>query len=243
MARVLIVEDDQTLRETLRYNFEREGYQVSAAGDGREALELAERERPDAVVLDVMLPELDGFEVCRALRRDSTVPILMLTAKDAEIDKVVGLELGADDYLTKPFSVRELLARVRAMLRRVEMLKAAQPEPGVRLLEAHGLRVNLDEHRVDRGGQPVQLKPKEFDLLVFLMQRPGHVFGRNQLLSEVWGYDFAGDSRTVDVHVRWLRERSRPIQASHSSSRPSAASVTASETKPSAEQRHLGISV
>jgi DNA-binding response OmpR family regulator len=207
MAKVLIVEDDHILNDTLRYNFEREGYQVSAAADGRQALELAEHERPDAIILDVMLPGLDGFEVLRALRRDSTVPILMLTAKDEEIDKVVGLELGADDYLTKPFSVRELLARVGAMLRRVEMLQPARTEPDSRLLEADDLRVSLDEHRVEREGQPIQLKPKEFDLLVFLMQRRGRVFTRDQLLSQVWGYDFAGDSRTVDVHVRWLREK------------------------------------
>jgi DNA-binding response OmpR family regulator len=207
MAKVLIVEDDHILNDTLRYNFEREGYQVSAAADGRQALELAEHERPDAIILDVMLPGLDGFEVLRALRRDSTVPILMLTAKDEEIDKVVGLELGADDYLTKPFSVRELLARVGAMLRRVEMLQPARTEPDSRLLEADDLRVSLDEHRVEREGQPIQLKPKEFDLLVFLMQRRGLVFTRDQLLSQVWGYDFAGDSRTVDVHVRWLREK------------------------------------
>jgi DNA-binding response OmpR family regulator len=207
MAKVLIVEDDHILNDTLRYNFEREGYQVSAAADGRQALELAEHERPDAIILDVMLPGLDGFEVLRALRRDSTVPILMLTAKDEEIDKVVGLELGADDYLTKPFSVRELLARVGAMLRRVEMLQPARTEPDSRLLEADDLRVSLDGHRVEREGQPIQLKPKEFDLLVFLMQRRGRVFTRDQLLSQVWGYDFAGDSRTVDVHVRWLREK------------------------------------
>jgi DNA-binding response OmpR family regulator len=207
MQKVLIVEDDQTLSETLRYNFEREGYQVSTAADGRQALELAERHRPDAVVLDVMLPELGGFDVCRALRRDSTVPILMLTAKDDEIDKVVGLELGADDYLTKPFSVRELLARVRAMLRRVEMQESPRFGTDSRLLQAENLHVNLDEHRVELAGQQLQLKPKEFDLLVFLMQRPGRVFNREQLLSQVWGYDFAGDSRTVDVHVRWLREK------------------------------------
>jgi DNA-binding response OmpR family regulator len=216
VARVLIVEDDATLRETLRYNFEREGYRVVAAADGLQALELAGSERPDAVILDVMLPGLDGFEVCRALRRESTVPILMLTAKDEEVDKVVGLELGADDYLTKPFSLRELLARVKAMLRRVQMLQPGGEQSGARLLQADDLRVNLDEHRVHRAERELQLKPKEFDLLVFLMQRPGRVFTREQLLSQVWGYDYAGDGRTVDVHVRWLREKverepSRPL--------------------------------
>jgi DNA-binding response OmpR family regulator len=207
MPKVLIVEDDPSLRETLRYNFERDGYEVAAAEDGSEALELAQREQPDAVVLDVMLPKLDGFDVCRALRRDSTVPILMLTARDDEIDKVVGLELGADDYLTKPFSIRELQARVKAMLRRVQMLQPAGGQPAARVLRADDLRINLDEHRIHRGVRELQLKPKEFDLLVFLMQRPGRVFTREQLLSQVWGYDFAGDSRTVDVHVRWLREK------------------------------------
>jgi DNA-binding response OmpR family regulator len=180
---------------------------VSCAADGEQALELAGREPPDAVVLDVMLPKLDGFDVCRALRRASTVPILMLTARDDEVDKIVGLELGADDYLTKPFSVRELLARVRAMLRRVEMLRPAEPPPSSRLVVADEIKVNLDEHRVFRGEHLLQLKPKEYDLLVFLMQRPGRVFTRDQLLSQVWGYEFAGDSRTVDVHVRWLRQK------------------------------------
>jgi DNA-binding response OmpR family regulator len=207
MAKILIVEDEDTLRETLRYNFERDGHRVVLAADGVAALEAAGREQPDAVVLDVMLPKLDGFEVCRALRRDSTVPILMLTARDDEVDKVVGLELGADDYLTKPFSVRELLARVKAMLRRVEMLQPAGGRPAARLLQADHLRVNLDEHRAYRSGQPLNLKPKEYDLLVFFLQQPGRAFTREQLLSQVWGYDFAGDSRTVDVHVRWLREK------------------------------------
>ena len=207
MPRVLIVEDEPTLRETLRYNFEREGYIVATAADGRQALELFASEQPDAVVLDVILPLVDGFDVCRTLRRDSTVPILMLTARDDVIDKVLGLELGADDYLTKPFSVRELLARVKAMLRRVQMQQPSGAQSEARVLRADDLRVNLDEHRVYRGDQLVQLKPREFDLLVFLMQRPGRVCTREQLLSQVWGYDYAGDSRTVDVHVRWLREK------------------------------------
>ena len=207
MAKILIVEDETTLRETLRYNFERDGFEVATAADGQEALEMAASQQPDAVILDLMLPKLDGFDVCRALRRDSTVPILMLTAKDDEVDKIVGLELGADDYLTKPFSVRELLARVKAMLRRVEMLQTAHAQSDARVLRADDLRINLDEHRVLRAERELQLKPKEFDLLAFLMGQPGRVFTRDQLLSQVWGYDFAGDSRTVDVHVRWLREK------------------------------------
>ena len=207
MTTILIVEDDATLRETLRYNFERAGFAVATAADGQEALDLAAREPPDAVVLDLMLPKIDGFDVCRAIRRQSAVPILMLTARDDEVDKVVGLELGADDYVTKPFSVRELLARVRAMLRRVQMLQPADAGPAPRLLQAGAISVNLDEHRVYRAGQPLQLKPREFDLLAFLVQRPGRVFTREQLLSQVWEYEYAGDSRTVDVHVRWLREK------------------------------------
>ena len=207
MTTILIVEDDATLRETLRYNFERAGFAVATAADGQEALDLAAREPPDAVVLDLMLPKIDGFDVCRAIRRQSAVPILMLTARDDEVDKVVGLELGADDYVTKPFSVRELLARVRAMLRRVQMLQPADAGPAPRVLQAGEVSVNLDEHRVYRAGQPLQLKPREFDLLAFLVQRPGRVFTREQLLSQVWEYEYAGDSRTVDVHVRWLREK------------------------------------
>src|SRR5207247_3833341 len=144
MAKILIVEDEATHRETLRYNFEREGYQVTDASDGVEALEIAERERPDAVILDLMLPKLGGFDVCRALRKDNTVPILMLTAREDEVDKIVGLELGADDYMTKPFSVRELLARVKAMLRRVDMLQPGGGQAGERVLQADDLRINLD---------------------------------------------------------------------------------------------------
>ncbi|MFN8523382.1 MAG: response regulator transcription factor [Chloroflexota bacterium] len=207
MPRVLVVEDDTALRETLRYNFERAGYAVSSAATGPQALALARQEHPDAVVLDVMLPELDGFDVCRELRRESTVPILMLTARDDEVDKIVGLELGADDYMTKPFSVRELLTRVKGMLRRVQMLQVVQGRPAAQSYELDDIRINLDERRVFKGGAPVHLKLKEFDLLVFLVQNPGRVFTRDQLLSNVWGYDFVGDSRTVDVHVRWLRQK------------------------------------
>jgi DNA-binding response OmpR family regulator len=207
MARLLIVEDDPTLRATLRYNFEREGYRVMVAQDGEEALAVAKREQPDVVILDIMLPKLDGFDVCRALRRDSTVPILMLTARDEEIDKIVGLELGADDYLTKPFSVRELQARVRAMLRRVAMLRVAEPVRTAPVLQVGDLSVDLDTRRAERAGQELRLKPREFDLLVHLMRQPGRVFTRDQLLEHVWGYTFGGDSRTIDVHVRWLREK------------------------------------
>jgi DNA-binding response OmpR family regulator len=207
MAKLLIVEDDATLRMTLRYNFEREGHGVVVAEDGKQALEKADLEKPDAIILDVMLPQLDGFDVCRILRRESTVPILMLTARDEEVDKIVGLELGADDYMTKPFSVRELIARVRAMLRRVEMLRSTERDPDTRVLRAGDVSIDLDARRVERAGQTIPLKRKEFDLLVHLMRQPGRVFTRNELLESVWGYPFGDDTRTIDVHIRWLREK------------------------------------
>ncbi len=208
MSRILVVDDEQTLLETIRYNLRREGHEVLTATDGLQALEVARRDRPDLVVLDIMLPKLDGFEVCRAIRRDQTVPILMLTAKDDEVDKIVGLELGADDYMTKPFSMRELLARVRAMLRRVQMLRDEvaehQEAPSYR---SGDLEVDVRQHRVFLGGREVSLKPKEFDLLAFLVRNPGQAFTREILLQRVWGYDYVGDTRTVDVHIRGLREK------------------------------------
>ncbi len=208
MSRILVVDDEQTLLETIRYNLRREGHEVLTATDGLQALEVARRDRPDLVVLDLMLPKLDGFEVCRAIRRDQTVPILMLTAKDDEVDKIVGLELGADDYMTKPFSMRELLARVRAMLRRVQMLRDEatdhQEAPSYR---SGDLEVDVRQHRVFLGGREVGLKPKEFDLLAFLVRNPGQAFTREILLQRVWGYDYVGDTRTVDVHIRGLREK------------------------------------
>ena len=210
MPQILVVDDEATLVETIRYNLKREGYEVAVAFDGQQALEIARRERPDLVVLDLMLPKLDGFEVCRTLRRESTVPILMLTAKDDEVDRIVGLELGADDYITKPFSMRELLARIRATLRRVQMLRAeasAQQEEAPAALHAGDLEVDLRQHRVFVRGEEISLKPKEFDLLAFLVGNPGQVFTREVLLRRVWGYDFAGDTRTVDVHIRGLREK------------------------------------
>ena len=201
---VLVVEDEETLLEALRYNLSKEGYRVAAATDGEQALEMAEREHPDLVLLDLMLPKLDGLEVTRILRKRSNVPILMLTARAEEVDRVVGLELGADDYVTKPFSMRELLARVRAVFRRQEMLQApGQP----RQFNTGELSIDLDTHQATLAGHPLSLKPREYDLLAFLVQNKGHAFTRDQLLQHVWGYDYAGDTRTVDVHVRWLREK------------------------------------
>jgi DNA-binding response OmpR family regulator len=208
MATILLVDDEPTLVATLDYNLRREGHDVVIARDGQAALEQARARPPDLVVLDVMLPKLDGFEVCRELRRGSTVPILMLTAKDTEVDKVVGLEIGADDYMTKPFSMRELLARVKAMLRRNSMREpAAAPVATPEAVKLGQLEIDVAARSVRRGGQAVHLKPKEFELLAFLAQNGGRVFSRNQLLENVWGYEFDGDTRTVDVHVRWLREK------------------------------------
>ena len=205
-AKILIVEDDQNLLATLKYNLIKESYDVITAIDGAQAIETARRERPELIVLDVMLPKLSGFEVCRTLRKEMTVPILMLTAKTEEVDKIVGLEIGADDYMTKPFSMRELLARVRAMLRRAKM---AEPTPADEktLLKINDLEIDLARHRASLREAVLNLTPKEFDLLVFLAKNKGFVFNREQLLEKVWGYDYAGDTRTVDVHIRWLRQK------------------------------------
>ncbi len=207
MARVLVVDDEATLVDTIRYNLRREGYDVQVASEGNDAIRLARASSPDLVVLDLMLPGLDGLEVCRQLRRESTVPILMLTAKDDEVDKIVGLEVGADDYMTKPFSMRELLARIRAMLRRSRMTQQSSEVDGAQAVRSGDLEADPLQRRVVLGEKPIQLKPKEFDLLVYLMQQRGRVLTRDQLLEKVWGYTFGGDTRTVDVHIRWLREK------------------------------------
>ena len=210
---VLVVEDEENLLTALTYNLEREGYTVLTAEDGQAALELARRHTPDLIILDVMLPELDGFEVCRILRRESEVPILMLTAKGEEIDRVVGLELGADDYVTKPFSTRELMVRVRNMLRRTSMISAATHDaPNV--LAAGDLVIDLVSHTVRRDGEPIYCRPREFDLLSLLMANKGRALSRDEILDRLWGHDYIGDTRTVDVHVRWLREKIEPEPAS-----------------------------
>jgi len=202
VKKILVVDDEPTLVATVKYNLEREGYQVVTAVDGESGLSMARVERPDLIILDLMLPGLDGFEVCRILRREMTAPILMLTAKTGEVDKVVGLELGADDYVTKPFSMRELLARVRALLRRAE-----KPAAEAEVVTAGGLQIDLAKREASKRGQPLSLKPKEFELLAFFLRNRGRAFSRDQLLDQIWGYDFAGDTRTVDVHVRWLRQK------------------------------------
>jgi len=216
--RILVVEDEPALLETLTYNLERQGYQVLTATDGWQALQLARTEDPDLVLLDVMLPGLDGFDVCRLLRRTSSIPILMLTARADEVDKVVGLEMGADDYLTKPFSMRELLARVKAQLRRVRLMREtvasegsnASPAPVIPTaapLRSGNLIIDDTRREVLLGNQPLRLKPKEYDLLLFLVRHRGVALSRDLILERVWGWEYDGNSRTVDVHVRWLREK------------------------------------
>ena len=209
--RILVVEDDLTLLETLEYNLAAEGYEILTASDGLTALEVAREEEPDLIVLDIMLPGLDGFEVCRILRREMTVPILMLTARVDEVDRVVGLEMGADDYLIKPFSMREFLARVKALLRRVRLIREELTDEEVRpeteQMAFDDLIIDLDRHEVSLGDDTLRLKPKEYDLLLFLARHTGMALSRDLILDRVWGWDYGGGSRTVDVHVRWLREK------------------------------------
>ncbi len=216
-SKILIVEDEPTLLETLAYNLTRQGYDVKTAADGQTALTVARSEEPDLIVLDVMLPGLDGLDVCRILRQEMSVPIIMLTARADEVDTVVGLEVGADDYLTKPFSMRELMARIKAMLRRVRMdradVVAQEPQAdeervrGPEQLLFDNLLIDLTRREVKFREEVIHLKPKEFELLVFLARNHGIVLSRDLILERVWGWDYDGGSRTVDVHVRWLREK------------------------------------
>jgi DNA-binding response OmpR family regulator len=203
MTRILVVDDETNLRHTVAYALRKEGYEVASAEDGESGLELFRSSRPDLVVLDVMLPRMDGLAVCRAIRRESDVPVIMLTARDTELDTVVGLEVGADDYLTKPFSMVELIARIRAMLRRAAPRHSAPPER----VELRGLAIDVARRRVTVEGTEVELKPREFDLLAHLAGSPGRVFTRDQLLASVWGLEYSGAPRTVDTHVKTLRER------------------------------------
>lgn len=216
-SKILVVEDDNTLLEMLEYNLARQGYQVVTAKDGRAALTFARQEKPDLIVLDVMLPGIDGFEVCRILRKEFSFPILMLTARTEEVDKIVGLEMGADDYLTKPFSMRELMARVKALLRRVDLIREAlhsQANGGAQelaeslpMLTFSNLEIDQNRREVRLDGEPLRLKPKEFDLILFLARHQGIALSRDLILERVWGWTYDGNSRTVDVHVRWLREK------------------------------------
>jgi DNA-binding response OmpR family regulator len=202
MKKILLVEDDDTLRKTLAYNLEKEGYKVKQTNDGADALTMARDEDPDLIVLDVMLPSLDGLSVCRILRKESEVPIIMLTARDSEVDRIIGLEIGADDYIVKPFSLGEFLARVRAILRRTPSSRAVTDQ-----LESDDLMLDLIARRAFRAGEELRLTHKEFDLLASLMRNKGAVLSRDLLLEKVWNYEYTGETKTVDVHVRWLREK------------------------------------
>jgi DNA-binding response OmpR family regulator len=203
MTTLLIVEDEATVRDTLARNFKGEGFEVLTAADGVEGLQLARERNPDLIVLDLMLPQMDGLSVCRVLRKESDVPVIMLTARGTEMDKITGLEMGADDYVVKPFSFGELLARVRANLRRVD---SESRQTRTRLHSAD-LQLDLIARRAHRGETELRLTHKEFDLLAELMRNTGAVLSRDLLLTQVWGYDYVGDSHTVDVHIRWLREK------------------------------------
>jgi DNA-binding response OmpR family regulator len=214
MARTLVVEDNLSLRNAVVYNLKKEGYEVVVAEDGEQALAVWEKGGVDLVLLDVMLPTLDGFEVCRRLRQLTSVPILMMTARSDEVDRVVGLELGADDYVTKPFSMRELLARVKAILRRQALLqdewRQAKTKTSTEAVVAGPLQIDLPRRQVLYEGRDVRLTPKEFDLLVQLARHPNQIFSADQLSSLVWGYSSLGDVRTVRVHIRLLREKLEP---------------------------------
>ncbi len=207
---ILVVEDEVTLNETLVYNLERQGYTVASAMDGHDALKKARSLKPDLIVLDIMLPGLDGLEITRILRKEANTPILILTAQGEEIDRVLGLELGADDYMPKPFSMRELLARVKAILRRIQLDKDGVPGERKDILIFDTLKIDQRKHEVSLGEETLKLKPKEYDLLLYLCSNKGQVLTRSLILEEVWGWDFSGGTRTVDVHIRWLREKIEP---------------------------------
>jgi len=214
IPKILVVEDDTSLRETLAYNLTRQEYHVEAVGNGLAALEFARKNHPDLVLLDLMLPGLDGFEVCRILRQEMNIPILILTARDDEIDRVIGLEIGADDYITKPFSMRELMARVKAHLRRERLIREEVASPqevaSQNVLTFGNLTLDLTRREVLLDQVPIALKPKEFDLLLFLAQHRRQALSRQFLLERVWGWEFGGGTRTIDVHVHWLREKIEP---------------------------------
>ena len=202
--KILVVDDEKPIVEILKYNLEKEGFHVITAFDGEAALSMVHNEKPDLIVLDIMLPIKDGFSVCREIRSSCDTPIVMLTAKEMEMDKVLGLELGADDYVTKPFSAREVTARIKAILRRSSVRNSEQDKGTIIVGK---ITVDRDEVQVYNEGRPVELTLREFNLLVFLMLKPGYVYSREQLLDQVWGYDYIGDDRTVDVTVRRLREK------------------------------------
>ena len=213
-SKILVIEDEENILEALKYNLEREGYGVLLASDGERGLGMAREHRPDLVILDIMLPQLNGLEVCRILRRESDTPIIMLTAKGEEVDRVVGLELGADDYITKPFSMRELLARLRTVLRRTRNSSREESSHAGELLASGDLEVDLAGHTVRLAGEELEMKPREFDLLALLVANRGRAFTRDQILERLWGQDYIGDTRTVDVHIRWIRQKLETVPGS-----------------------------
>lgn len=204
---VLVVEDEENILEAVKYNLAREGYDVITAMDGETGLELARKADPDLVILDIMLPKMDGLQVCQLLRRETNTPIIMLTAKVEETDRVVGLELGADDYVTKPFSIRELMARVKALLRRSHLTEEKRQNEASPHVQTGNLTLDLARHEARINNKPLDLKPREFALLVLLVSNKGRAYSRDQILEQLWGHDYIGDVRTVDVHIRWLREK------------------------------------
>lgn len=210
--KILVVEDEIPLQETLVYNLEKQGYVVASASNGKIAIDKARSFQPDLILLDVMLPVMDGFEVCRVIRQEMNTPIIMLTARAEEIDRVVGLEVGADDYLSKPFSMRELLARVKALLRRVRLItetmsRVQSEDTGKNEILSGNLRIDQNRHEVFLEDHILDLAPKEYDLLLYFIDHKRYILTRNQILEKVWGWEYSGDSRTVDVHVSWLRDK------------------------------------
>ncbi|NLM52664.1 MAG: response regulator transcription factor [Firmicutes bacterium] len=205
MPKILVVDDEKTIVKGIKFALQKENFEVLVAYDGKEALEIFAQEAPDLIVLDLMLPEIDGFEVCRRIRKTSEVPIIMLTARGEDIDKILGLELGADDYMTKPFNPRELVARIKAVLRRAQS-KSTNPA-SLQYIRLQDLQIDLLQQKVRVRDKEVDLTSKEFALLSLLASNPGRVFSREKLLEHVWGYDYYGDARTVDVHIRHLREK------------------------------------
>ena len=204
--RVLIIEDEKPISDIVRFNLTKEGFETETAYDGGEGLELALTSDPDLILLDVMLPTLDGFEICKKIREKSNVPIIMLTAKEEEVDTVLALELGADDYITKPFGLRELIARVKANIRRTGMTEVVGADPA-NVTEYGSITIDTNRYEARKNGEPLELTLREFELLKYLAEREGKVYERGQLLEEVWGYEYYGDVRTVDVTVRRLREK------------------------------------
>jgi len=204
LNKILVVDDEKPIADILKYNLQKEGYEVLVAYDGQEAIDIAFKEYPDLILLDIMLPKMDGFTVCKTLREKLTCPIIMLTAKGEEVDKVLGLELGADDYMTKPFSMRELMARVKANLRRIAISGIINDE---KVIMIRDIKIDLKSYQAYKRGEALDLTFREFELLKFLASQPGQVFSREKLLEEVWGYEYYGDIRTVDVTVRRLREK------------------------------------